>query len=485
MEADPSLFYHCQNALQECFEQMKEQADPTSDLAIDMAVVMEFIQEEYGGLLSNMNSLISHGDITWTLMWALFPPNVLVYHYHELTEQKQVLRFTKMRIRHRLDHTPYWNFECTITADDGNSFGASMEPLALEIDEFDGSRKILDLLLFPLKYHPEADAIRAMALERGKRYSAISRPYPMETSGPAMEEKPDPNGKPAQYKFSSHGRAMVDAAAYRAFKPNDVMIPSVFRRLERTKLSDEQLIITTPVALGFSLGDKKWGGFAMTRLAEIEWNDEAFTSLVMEKKRKTLVHSLVNQHSSKREDGYDDVVRGKGKGLISLMCGPPGTGKTLTAEAVAELTRRPLYTVSAGELGIAPKEVDEHLTLVMELAEKWDAVMLLDEADVFLQKRSSTDVKRNALVSIFLRHMEYFQGILMLTTNRFEEHDAAFESRVHVTLHYPELDEKARGEVWHTFLERARGKGGLVEVAVSADEMGFLAKREINGRQVS
>lgn len=452
---------------------------------MDLAVVLDFIQEEFGGLLSNMDSLVSHGDITWELMWALFPPNILVYHYHEFTEQVQVLRFKSMTICHRPDMTSCWNFVCTITADDGNSFGASIEPLALQIDKFDGSRKILDLLLFPLKYHQDAEGIRAMALERGKRYSAISKPYPMETSGPAMGEKPDPLGRPTKYKFNTHGRAMVDAAAYRAFNPNDLMMPRVYRRLERNKLSDEQLIITTPVALGFSLGDKKWGGFAMTRLAEIEWNDEAFRSLVMEKKTKTLVHSLVKQHSSKRGDDYDDVVTGKGKGLISLMCGPPGTGKTLTAKAVAELTRRPLYTVSAGELGVAPTEVDERLTLVMELAEKWDAVMLLDEADVFLQRRSSTDVKRNALVSIFLRHMEYFQGILMLTTNRVEEHDAAFESRVHITLHYPELDEQARREVWHTFLGRARGKGGLMKVAVSADEVNLLAKSEINGRQVS
>lgn len=84
--------------------------------------------------------------------------------------------------------------------------------------------------------------------------------------------------------------------------------------------------------------------------------------------------------------------------------------------------------VSAGELGTAPEKVDAQLTLVLELSYRWGAVLLLDEADVFLQQRDTKDVARNALVSIFLRQLEYFQGILILTTNRIGECDAAFES---------------------------------------------------------
>jgi hypothetical protein len=54
--------------------------------------------------------------------------------------------------------------------------------------------------------------------------------------------------------------------------------------------------------------------------------------------------------------------------------------------------------------------------------------VLLDEADVFLAQRDSTDVQRNALVSIFLRKLEYYQGILILTTNLITHCDIAFES---------------------------------------------------------
>ena len=62
------------------------------------------------------------------------------------------------------------------------------------------------------------------------------------------------------------------------------------------------------------------------------------------------------------------------------------------------------------------------------MAQLWDAVLLLDEAEVFLQQRNATDINRNALVSIFLRQLEYYKGIMILTTNMAEQVDRAFES---------------------------------------------------------
>jgi SpoVK/Ycf46/Vps4 family AAA+-type ATPase len=162
-------------------------------------------------------------------------------------------------------------------------------------------------------------------------------------------------------------------------------------------------------------------------LREVVWSDEAFERLVINEKQKTLIHTLIRQHSAQTTP-FDDVIIGKGKGLIGLLYGNPGCGKTLTAEAAAETTRRPLYVVSAGELGTEPEAVDERLAHILELCHLWNAVLLIDEAEVFLQKRNAKDVARNALVSIFLRQLEYYQGILILTTNMAAQCDPAFES---------------------------------------------------------
>jgi len=106
--------------------------------------------------------------------------------------------------------------------------------------------------------------------------------------------------------------------------------------------------------------------------------------------------------------------------LLAVLHGPPGTGKTLTAEGISELLRCPLYMVSAGELGTDSRFLETELQRILDICHAWGAILLLDEADVFLEKRNMQDIHRNALVSIFLRQLEYFQGILFLTTNRVQ-----------------------------------------------------------------
>jgi hypothetical protein len=66
---------------------------------------------------------------------------------------------------------------------------------------------------------------------------------------------------------------------------------------------------------------------------------------------------------------------------------------------VAEDMRAPLYTMSAGELGLTAPEVESKLANIFDLVTKWSAVLLLDEADVFLEQRNTHDLERNKLVS--------------------------------------------------------------------------------------
>lgn len=103
--------------------------------------------------------------------------------------------------------------------------------------------------------------------------------------------------------------------------------------------------------------------------------------------------------------------------------------------------------MGADDLGTDPSRVEESLSNILEMNTRWDAVLLLDEADAFLEARSAHDLERNKLVSIFLRLLEYYKGILFLTTNRVDNIDAAFESRIHLSLQYEELDTASRHHV--------------------------------------
>ncbi|KAL6407247.1 AAA family ATPase [Ilyonectria robusta] len=59
----------------------------------------------------------------------------------------------------------------------------------------------------------------------------------------------------------------------------------------------------------------------------------AFERLVLDENKKQLIHALVDVHTSVKK--MDDIIAGKGNGLIILLHGSPGTGKTLTAERFA------------------------------------------------------------------------------------------------------------------------------------------------------
>lgn len=85
--------------------------------------------------------------------------------------------------------------------------------------------------------------------------------------------------------------------------------------------------------------------------------------------------------------------------LVFLLHGVPGVGKTATAEAVAQENKRPLFSITCGDLGIEPVDVERNLTRIFRLASLWDCVLLLDEADIFFTRRTPTDLQRNALVT--------------------------------------------------------------------------------------
>lgn len=248
--------------------------------------------------------------------------------------------------------------------------------------------------------------------------------------------------------------------------------------------TDEEYLIASPVVLGFAFAEKMWLEFTVSGVKEIIWNEGAYDSLVLENNTKDIVKALVESHKYHPTESIDDVIQGKGKGLVAVLHGPPGTGKTLTAEGIAELLKCPLYMVSAGELGTDPRTLEGELQKILDIAHAWGAVLLLDEADVFLEKRTIQDIHRNALVSIFLRLLEYFQGILFLTTNRVETFDDAFQSRIHIALRYGELSIKARRSVFKAFIERVRILEGIDTMPFSEEDYNALARNALNGRQV-
>jgi hypothetical protein len=165
--------------------------------------------------------------------------------------------------------------------------------------------------------------------------------------------------------------------------------------------------------------------------------------LVLPAGNKELIDALTMSVVNK----MDDVIAGKASGVMILCSGGPGIGKTLTAEVYSEAAQRPLYTVQCSQLGTDEEDIEKKLTTVLKRAVRWGAILLIDEADVYIHQRGS-DIHQNAIVGVFLRTLEYFAGIMFLTTNRAGVTDDAIMSRMTAHIKYKKPQGDDRNAIW-------------------------------------
>ncbi|KAI0372577.1 P-loop containing nucleoside triphosphate hydrolase protein [Pilatotrama ljubarskyi] len=394
----------------------------------------------------------------------------------------------------------------------GKSYGRVQNRIF--VPHFQGTVKISSLAVYPIAHHPDPKGLKAALVERGQKWLSLRGTHHMQYDGPAAYIH-SAGSRKTTIKHNVKSRIMIDRESFRRLNPsyempvvkldtsqppstpdqygnyplapyqynpnNDIPILNARARAprEEVELTEDELMLTPPVLYGFSLTDKTWLEFNIQRVQPIVWNEEAFTNLVLRADRKMLLQSLVEAHNG--DLNFDDFVHNKGRGLVINLFGPPGVGKTLSAEATSEHVRQPLYVVGAGDLGTNAATLDAALNNVFDLATSWKAIVLIDEADVFLEQRSLHDMERNAMVAVFLRHVEYYHGILFLTTNRVKAFDDAFLSRIHVALHFRDLTREARKQVWMAFLRKV---GVDPSQDFGEELLHRLAKRQVNGRQI-
>ncbi|RYN29650.1 hypothetical protein AA0115_g5269 [Alternaria tenuissima] len=285
-------------------------------------------------------------------------------------------------------------------------------------------------------------------------------------------------------------RYMVDMEAYRLMHGRDDELPRQSELTEDVLRNDEIpegpfALLLPATIIGYGFHNKKWSVLLVEHIQDIKWNSGVFDDrLVLEESKKELVKALVMVHNKKSREIQTDFMDGKGNGLIMLLHGEPGTGKTLTAESIAEFVQRPLYRVTCGDIGSDPESVQKYLEASLYIGSTWDCVVLLDEADVFLEERTKTDLQRNALVSVFLRVLEYYDGILILTTNRIGTFDEAFKSRIQLALRYPRLNKEGRWEIWRNFVHALSEAGENINGEEIIGKLDILARHRLDGRQI-
>ncbi|RAH41704.1 uncharacterized protein BO95DRAFT_517751 [Aspergillus brunneoviolaceus CBS 621.78] len=388
---------------------------------------------------------------------------------------------------------------------DGQRFGPVTH--TFNIQPYSGRLRVKDLPIYPLQFVEDPKVLKETLVSSGRKFLRVSKGTHLQYSGPNLHEGEELDSEViVDFQtaiWDNRDEDPIGIIKIKDFIAQNKLLTTDTRYLDDNpeNVPEEDLILFPNRVFAFVLKDRKW---AVIDLNYVDLDagadkpkDRGWNSLVLPLGHKKMVQSLVQAHfRHRREEALDrnsqaDLIRGKSKGLIILLHGAPGVGKTSTAECVAELCNLPLYLITCGDLGITATDVESRLKYIFTQAQKWKCVLLLDEADVFLSQRE-TNVKHNSLVSVFLRVLDYYQGILFLTTNRVGKIDEAFRSRVHISLYYPPLDKSSTQKIFTENMNLAEKRGKSV-IRVNRDEIRDFARehyrsndpqRRWNGRQI-
>lgn len=253
-----------------------------------------------------------------------------------------------------------------------------------------------------------------------------------------------------------------------------------------------------PFVRVFSLEKKRYCYADVRDIQDRVWDEDAINKLTLTEDLSRILKLVFDVPTEKL---FGDVVAGKSGGMIILAEGGPGVGKTMTAEVFSEHTKRPLYVLEMAELGTSLDSVEDNLRKIFRRAARWNAVLLFDEADVFMSKRDD-NLERSAIVGVFLRLLDYYKGMFFMTSNRSDVIDPAFRSRITLRLKYEPLDQLRRSKVWDTMFKAAGLTLSLTpdkEYSARFDSVGFnkinhdaanrffvtpISEVDLNGRQI-
>lgn len=244
-------------------------------------------------------------------------------------------------------------------------------------------------------------------------------------------------------------------------------IPSTMGRVVETSIYGMKFLPYHPYLRAYNLTKYSYVDVHAASLVPYKYNKEILKNMIVPQKLKDYLSAIIGGANV-----YKDIIAGKSGGMIILASGQPGIGKTLTAETYAEQMELPLYQIQSSQLGLDIDKIEENLSHALRRAERWNAVLLIDECDTYVRKRGG-DIVQNCIVGVWLRLLEYFSGIMFLTTNQHDIIDPAILSRCtsHIKYEMPTVEERTQIIRVHALVQGINVTQTVAEQVAKAYEM--------------
>ncbi|CAG8955293.1 hypothetical protein HYFRA_00011275 [Hymenoscyphus fraxineus] len=215
-----------------------------------------------------------------------------------------------------------------------------------------------------------------------------------------------------------------------------------------TEISSKMAPLLPATVMGFEMRTRKWVELNVGHLHILHWNKIAFATMILARVQKGLLWSLF--------------------------------------ESIAEIVEKPLYHVTASDIGTDPGSVESNAETVLATAKSWDCITLFDEAEDFLEFRAGENLDQRNAMSTFLRVAEYHDGITILTTKHdIPRFDEALKSRIHISLHFEAFTAESRRDMWDSLIDSIdAGDKEYINASELWKKVKELATYDMDGRQI-
>ncbi|KAF4971238.1 hypothetical protein FSARC_1860 [Fusarium sarcochroum] len=406
-------------------------------------------------------ALVSKGKITYELLWCIFSPGVDLFMTCQITGAPRCVRVNRSQesidqFGMRLFRIEAWFFtmsgRCTYNID---------------IPFFKGASSIDSLPVYPLDNHPQCDVMTEKLKENGLRYLSWIKIHLLEHEGIAFCA----DGQGGTWTQQREGRIIVDRAN----------ASSECYKASSAQWKEKDRLLCSPTVSGFCLITNSNLQFAVDHISDVVWLPSAYDCISASNPDRGQLLMLAKQHYSRNDNPIlKEMPVTCGRGTRLLLHGPVGVGKTTMASTIAECCKRPLLSISVGSIGVNPTRDEDELGTIFHLAERWEAVLIVEEADILLAQ-SCDGTQIGAVVSMAIRKLRSFTGLSFLITSRPPSIDEKIRNIIDCVVEFQPLNMEARKKLWQRCLGQVATLHGFPDCEALTEG---IVSRELNGHEI-